>query len=136
MWFVAVPVSTRQPFQITAQDLVQDARNESQYRLPAMSSSTQLKHLIPDCPIGPFASNFKYNALLKPSSFSHKPTAAHVPIKKRCPTLTLAGPCIITQFKQINQPDATVLQVYHLTFCFAQHVSGASTSIIRSLQLH
>jgi hypothetical protein len=50
--------------------------------------------------------------------------------------LTLAGPCIIIQFKQINQPDATVLQVYYLTFCVAQHVSGASTPIIRSLWLH
>ena len=50
--------------------------------------------------------------------------------------LTLAGPCIIIQFKQINQPDATVLQVYYLTFCVAQRVSGASTPIIRSLQLH
>jgi len=28
------------------------------------------------------------------------------------------------------------LQVYYLTFCVAQHVSGASTPIIRSLQLH
>ena len=50
--------------------------------------------------------------------------------------LTLAGPCAIIQFKQINQPDATVLQVYYLTFCFAQHVSGASTPIISSLLLH
>ena len=50
--------------------------------------------------------------------------------------VTLAGPCIIVQFKQINQPDAIVLQVYYLTFCVAQHVSGASTPIIRSLQLH
>jgi len=32
--------------------------------------------------------------------------------------LTLAGPCIIVQFKQINQPDATVLQVYYLTSKF------------------
>jgi hypothetical protein len=38
-------------------------------------------------------------------------------------------------FKQINQPDATVLQVYYLTLCVAQHVSGASTPIIRSSQL-
>jgi hypothetical protein len=30
--------------------------------------------------------------------------------------LTLAGPCIIIQFKYINQPDATVPQVYYLTF--------------------
>jgi hypothetical protein len=51
-------------------------------------------------------------------------------------TLTLAGPCIITQIKQINQPDVTVLQVYYLTFCVAQHVSGASTPLIMSLQLH
>jgi hypothetical protein len=29
--------------------------------------------------------------------------------------LTLADPCIIIQFKQINQPDETVLQVYYLT---------------------
>ena len=50
--------------------------------------------------------------------------------------LMLAGPCIIIQFKQINQPDATDLQVYYLTFCVAQHVSGASTPIIMSLQLH
>jgi len=52
--------------------------------------------------------------------------------------LTLAGPCIIirAQFKYIDQPDAKVLQVYYLTLCFAQHVSGASTPIIRSLQLH
>jgi len=28
------------------------------------------------------------------------------------------------------------LQLYYLTFCFAEHVSGASTPIIRSLQLH
>jgi len=40
------------------------------------------------------------------------------------------------KFKQINQPDATVLQVYYLTFCVAQHVSGASTPIIRRLQRH
>ena len=31
--------------------------------------------------------------------------------------LMLAGLCTIIQFKQINQPDATVLQVYYLTFC-------------------
>jgi len=37
---------------------------------------------------------------------------------------------------QINQPDATVLQVYYLTFCVAQRVLGVSTPIIRSLQLH
>jgi len=49
--------------------------------------------------------------------------------------LTLAGPCIIIQFKQINQPDKTLLQVYYLTFCVAQHVSGASTPIIGSLLL-
>jgi len=30
--------------------------------------------------------------------------------------LTLASLCIITQFKQINQLDATVSQVYDLTF--------------------
>jgi hypothetical protein len=30
--------------------------------------------------------------------------------------LTLAGPYIIIQFKKINQPDATVSQVYYLTF--------------------
>jgi hypothetical protein len=40
-----------------------------------------------------------------------------------------------TVFK-VNQPDATVLQVYYFTFCDAQHVSGTSTPIIRSLQLH
>jgi hypothetical protein len=28
----------------------------------------------------------------------------------------LAGPCIIKQFKQINQPDATVSQVFYFTF--------------------
>jgi len=50
--------------------------------------------------------------------------------------LTLAGPCIIIQFKYTNQPDAIVLQVYYLTFCVAQHVSRASMPIIRSLQLH
>jgi hypothetical protein len=33
-----------------------------------------------------------------------------------CVSLTLAGPCIIIQFKSINQPDATVSQVYYLTF--------------------
>jgi len=49
---------------------------------------------------------------------------------------TKFGPNRNIQFKYINQPDATVLQVYYLTFCVAQHVSGASTSIIRSLQLH
>jgi hypothetical protein len=36
----------------------------------------------------------------------------------------------------MNQPDAAVLQVYYLTFCVAQRISGASTPIIRSLQLH
>jgi hypothetical protein len=35
-----------------------------------------------------------------------------------------------------NQPDATVLQVYYLTFCVARNVSGAWTPIIRSLQLY
>ena len=40
------------------------------------------------------------------------------------------------KFKYINQPDATAPQVYNLTSCVAQHVSGASTPIIRSLQLH
>jgi hypothetical protein len=48
--------------------------------------------------------------------------------------LTLAGPFIFTQFKQINQPDATILHVYYLTFCVAQHVSGACTPLIMSLQ--
>jgi len=56
--------------------------------------------------------------------------------KKSLKYLALAGPCIIIQFKQINQPDATVLQLYYLTFCVAQYVSGASTPIIRSLRLH
>jgi hypothetical protein len=37
---------------------------------------------------------------------------------------------------RVNQPNATVLQVYHLTFYVAQHVLCASTLIIRSLQLH
>jgi len=50
--------------------------------------------------------------------------------------LTLADPCIIIQFKQINQPDATILQVHYLAFCFVEHISGASTPIIRSLHLH
>jgi len=41
------------------------------------------------------------------------------------------------EFKYINQPDATVLQVYNFfTFYFAQHVSGVYTPIIRSLKLH
>jgi len=53
-----------------------------------------------------------------------------------CEVCTEAGKRVEHQFKQINQPDATVLQVYYLTFCVAQHVSGASTPIIRSLQLH
>jgi len=35
----------------------------------------------------------------------------------------------------MNQLDATISQVYYLTFYVAQHVSGASTLIIRSLQL-
>jgi hypothetical protein len=65
------------------------------------------------------------------SGFSQPPMFPKAP-----PCLTLAGPCIVMQFKYINQPDATVLQVYYLTFCVAQHVSGASTPIIRSLQLH
>jgi hypothetical protein len=30
--------------------------------------------------------------------------------------LTFASPCIFIRFKQINQQDATVLQVYYLTF--------------------
>jgi hypothetical protein len=30
--------------------------------------------------------------------------------------LTLASPCLIIQFKEINQPDARVSQVYYLTF--------------------
>jgi hypothetical protein len=30
--------------------------------------------------------------------------------------MTLAGPCIIIQFKQINQLNATVSQVYYLMF--------------------
>jgi len=42
----------------------------------------------------------------------------------------------VFQFKQINQPDATVLQLYYLMFCVAQHVLGTSAPIIRSLQLH
>jgi len=32
--------------------------------------------------------------------------------------------------------DNTIETNYYLTFGFAQHVSGASTPIIRSLQLH
>ena len=36
---------------------------------------------------------------------------------------------------KVKQLDATVSQVYYLT-CVAQHVSGATTPIIRSLQLH
>jgi hypothetical protein len=30
--------------------------------------------------------------------------------------MTFANPCLITRFKLINQPDATVSQVYYLTF--------------------
>jgi hypothetical protein len=57
------------------------------------------------------------------------------------PTSDYTKRCILhtvfhKKFKLINQPDATVLEVYYLTFCFPQHVSGASTPIIRSLQLH
>jgi hypothetical protein len=40
------------------------------------------------------------------------------------------------QYKQINQADATVLQVYYLTFCVPEHVSDSSTPFVRSLQLH
>ena len=29
-----------------------------------------------------------------------------------------------TPVPKVNQPDATVLHVYYLTFCVAQHVSG------------
>jgi hypothetical protein len=49
-----------------------------------------------------------------------------------------AGPCIIIQFKYIGNEHnfEKVLQVYYLTFRVAQRVSGASTPIIRSLQLH
>jgi len=36
---------------------------------------------------------------------------------------------------KLTNQMATVLQVYYLTFCVAQHVSGTSTPIIRSLQL-
>jgi hypothetical protein len=38
--------------------------------------------------------------------------------------LTLAGPCIIIQFKQINQPDATALQVCYMTFMFRSTCFG------------
>jgi len=34
-------------------------------------------------------------------------------------TLEFASPCIIIQFKQINQLDATVSQVYYLTFMYS-----------------
>ena len=47
--------------------------------------------------------------------------------------LTLAGPCIIIQFRQINQPVATVSQVYYLTFMCRSTCFGRPTPIIRSL---
>ena len=54
--------------------------------------------------------------------------------------VTSAGPCIIIQFKQINQPDATVAQVYYLTFmcrstCFGRlhaHHQELTTALIAS----
>jgi hypothetical protein len=44
--------------------------------------------------------------------------------------------CRTNSNKLTKQMQPTVLQVYHLTFCVAQHVLVASTPIIKSLQLH
>ena len=38
--------------------------------------------------------------------------------------LTFASPCIIIRFKQINQQDATVSQVYYLTFTYGSTCFG------------
>ena len=37
-------------------------------------------------------------------------------LKNKTGNLTFARPCIIIRFKQFNQQDATVSQVYYLTF--------------------
>jgi hypothetical protein len=37
---------------------------------------------------------------------------------------------------KLTNPMQQFLQVHYLIFCVAHHVSGASTHIIRSLQLH
>jgi len=63
-----------------------------------------------------------------------KPMHHHTIQTVRAPShnLKFASPCIIIQFKQINQLDATISPVYNLTFFSAQHVSGVLTPIIRS----
>jgi hypothetical protein len=38
--------------------------------------------------------------------------------------LKLAGPCIFVQFKKIKQPEATVSQIYYLTFMFRSTCFG------------
>jgi len=38
--------------------------------------------------------------------------------------LKFASPCIIRHFKYINQPDATVSQVYYLTFMYSSTCFG------------
>jgi hypothetical protein len=43
--------------------------------------------------------------------------------------LTLAGLCIIIQLKQINRPDATVLQAYYLSSVFKNFFSRTTVTI-------
>jgi len=45
-------------------------------------------------------------------------------------------PCIIVEFTKKIQQDATVYQIFISYLCEAQHVSGDTPPIIRSLKLH
>jgi hypothetical protein len=38
--------------------------------------------------------------------------------------LKFASPCIIIHFKEINQPNATISQIYYLTFMYSSTCFG------------
>jgi hypothetical protein len=45
-------------------------------------------------------------------------------VSKMFLNLTFASPCIIIRFKQIDQQDATISQVYYLTFMYGSTCFG------------
>jgi len=42
--------------------------------------------------------------------------------------LRFASPCVIIQFKSVNQLDATISQVYYLTFIYGSTCFGPTTT--------
>ena len=74
------------------------------------------------------------------SCASHLFSSMYINIRYICINLTLVSLCIIIQFKQINQLDATVLQVYYLRFmcrstCFGRlhlHQQELTTALTAS----